>query len=306
MGKIEAVCLSDVRGTKKTNRGSALLIENYGLQDDAHAGDWHRQVSLLPVEEVDAFRARGARVGPGDFGENLLVSGIDFTAIRVGSRLAIGNALLEVTQIGKECHSHCAIYDQVGDCIMPRHGVFARVLQGGAVSVGEDIHLTETAFRAAVITASDKGYAGEREDESGRVLMQLLKEAGYSIESYCVLPDDQEMLADELKRLCDGKLCDIVFTTGGTGLSVRDVTPEATISVAQKLVPGLAEAMRLASMQKTNRAMLSRGVAAIRGRTLIVNLPGSPKAVAECLEAILDALPHGLAILRGEAGECAR
>ena len=107
-------------------------------------------------------------------------------------------------------------------------------------------------------------------------------------------------------RLCDAGACDIIFTTGGTGLSPRDVTPEATLAVAHRLVPGISEAMRAYSLAKTPRAMLSRGVSAIRGRTLIVNLPGSPKAVRECLEAILDALPHGLAVLRGEAGDCAR
>ena len=305
MGKIEAVCLSDVRGVKKFNKNSAVLIENHGLEYDAHAGDWHRQVSLLSREEVDAFRARGAQVGPGDFGENLLVSGIDFSAVRIGTRFAVGSALLEVTQIGKECHAHCEIYKQVGDCIMPRHGVFAKVLKGGPVAVGDAIDIVGAKYRAAVITASDSGYAGDRKDESGPLLKILLEEADYHVVSSAILPDDQEKLADELKRLCDGGVCDIVFTTGGTGLSVRDVTPEATLSVAEKLVPGIAEAMRAASMQKTNRAMLSRGVSVVRGCTLIINLPGSPRAVGECLEAILPALGHGLAILRGDTGNCA-
>ncbi len=161
-------------------------------------------------------------------------------------------------------------------------------------------------YRAAVITASDKGFRGEREDISGNVLKQLLQQNGYTIESYCVLPDDKEALAAEMARLADNDLCDAVFTTGGTGLSPRDVTPEATLAVAHRLVPGISEAMRAYSMTVTHRAMLSRGVSVIRERTLIINLPGSPKAVEESLGVILDAVSHGLAILRGDDGECAR
>ena len=161
-------------------------------------------------------------------------------------------------------------------------------------------------YRAGVITASDKGAAGQREDVSGETLKEILRENGYSIASYCVLPDDRELLAAELKRLADGDICDVVFTTGGTGLSLRDVTPEATLSVAHRVVPGISEAIRAESMRITNRAMLSRGVSVIRQRTLIINLPGSPKAVKESLSVILDAVSHGIAILRGDDGECAR
>lgn len=166
--------------------------------------------------------------------------------------------------------------------------------------------MSGNAYRAGVITASDKGAAGLREDISGETLKGILREKGYLIASYGVLPDDQERLAAELMRLSDGDICDVVFTTGGTGLSPRDVTPEATLSVAHRLVPGISEAIRAESMRITNRAMLSRGVSVIRHRTLIVNLPGSPKAVRESLGVILDAVSHGLAILRGDDGECAR
>jgi len=134
-----AVCVSEQKGTGKRNIGSARLIENFGLEGDAHAGNWHRQVSLLSHEKIEAFRARGAQVKDGDFGENLVVSGIDFRALPVGTRLRCGDALLEMTQIGKECHSGCAIYQTMGECIMPREGVFARVLRGGTVSVGDNM-----------------------------------------------------------------------------------------------------------------------------------------------------------------------
>ncbi len=166
--------------------------------------------------------------------------------------------------------------------------------------------MSDKIYRACVITASDKGAAGQREDISGETLKEILQKSGFSIVSHSVLPDDIDKLAAEMTRLADNDLCDIIFTTGGTGLSPRDVTPEATLSVAHRQVPGISEAMRAASMQITNRAMLSRGVSVIRAKTLIVNLPGSPKAVKESLDVILDAVSHGLAILRGDDGECAR
>lgn len=160
-------------------------------------------------------------------------------------------------------------------------------------------------FRAAVVTASDRGAAGEREDVSGQAAERILAENGYAPAGRRVLPDDRALLARELRRLCDGGLADLVLTTGGTGLSPRDVTPEATLDVADRQVPGLAEAMRAYGMTLTRRAMLSRGVCVIRKRTLIVNLPGSPKAVRENLEYLLDVLPHALSVLRGEVEDCA-
>ena len=160
-------------------------------------------------------------------------------------------------------------------------------------------------MRAAIITLSDAGYAGRREDKSGPVIRALLEEAGYTVVHTALLPDGVEPLAGELKRLCDGDIADLVLTTGGTGFSPRDLTPEATRAVTERPAPGIAEAMRWNSLQITPRAMLSRGEAGIRKGSLIVNLPGSPKAARECLEFILPALGHGLEILKGTAGNCA-
>ena len=160
-------------------------------------------------------------------------------------------------------------------------------------------------MRAAIITLSDAGSAGRREDKSGPVIRELLEAAGYEIVHTALLPDGVEPLAGELKRLCDEEIADLVLTTGGTGFSPRDLTPEATRSVVERPAPGIAEAMRWQSLQITPRAMLSRAEAGIRKGALIVNLPGSPKAVRECLEFILPALAHGLEILKGTAGECA-
>lgn len=161
-------------------------------------------------------------------------------------------------------------------------------------------------WTAAVVTLSDKGYAGEREDKSGPLVCEMITEAGYDVKKTILLPDEKEEIKRCLCSLCDQDKLDIIFTTGGTGFAPRDCTPEATLEAADRNVPGIAETMRLASLKVTPRAMLSRGVSVIRGQTLIINLPGSPKAVRENLEAVLPTLDHGLAILTGRAGECAR
>jgi len=160
-------------------------------------------------------------------------------------------------------------------------------------------------FRAAVLTLSDKGHAGLREDESGKTAMRLLQEYGFDITHYAVLPDEQAEIENELIRLCDTGMADLLLTTGGTGFSPRDVTPEATLSVVDRLCPGIPEALRAYSLTITKRAMLSRAVAGIRKKTLIINLPGSPKAVVESLEYILEQLDHGVGILVGRDSECA-
>lgn len=142
-GIVKAVCISEKKGTAKRNVGKAVFLENFGLAGDAHAGTWHRQVSLLSDEKIQAFKALGVSVHDGDFGENLVVSGVDFAALPVGSRFQIGEVLLELTQIGKECHHGCAIAQAVGKCIMPTEGVFARVLKGGSVSTGDQLEVVK-------------------------------------------------------------------------------------------------------------------------------------------------------------------
>lgn len=161
-------------------------------------------------------------------------------------------------------------------------------------------------MRAAIITASTKGYQNLREDLSGPEIEKLLVEAGFQVVSAKILPDDRNLLGEEMRRIADEGVAELLLTTGGTGFAPSDVTPEATEDVAEKLVPGIPEAMRYYSMQFTKRAMLSRAQAGIRKQTLIINLPGSPKAVRECLEYILPELTHGIQIMTGETGECAR
>ena len=309
-GIVRAICISDIRGIEKHAIPQAHFVKDFGIEGDAHAGKWHRQVSLLSYDKIKAFNARGANVIDGAFGENLVVEGLDFRNLPVGTVFYAGSAVLRMTQIGKECHSHCAIYQRMGECIMPHEGVFAEVLKEGDMKVGDEMRAelpaADRPFTAAVITVSDKGSTGERVDESGPAAVQMLEEAGYEVVETMIVPDEPAVLKAQMIRLVDGRQVDLILTSGGTGFSMRDQTPEATMAVADRNAPGIAEYIRMKSMEITSRAMFSRGVSVIRKKTLIVNLPGSPKAVRESLGFILDSLDHGLKILRGSASECAR
>ncbi len=309
MGKILAICISEKKGTQKKVVDSAVLKPDWGIVGDAHAGNWHRQVSLLSIEKIEDFRAKGVEVDFGAFGENLVVEGFDLRNIPAGTKLQAGEAVLELTQIGKECHSHCNIYHTMGDCIMPREGVFAKVVKGGGISPGTEMTLLPFEKNrpfTAVITLSDKGAAGQREDKSGPLIQEILEGQGYEVVETLLLPDGRTVLEHQLCRLADQRQVNVVFTTGGTGFSERDVTPEATMAVCDRMANGIADAIRQYSLTITGRAMLSRAVSGIRKKTLIVNLPGSPKAVKESLEYVLPHLGHGLGILRGTDGECGK
>ena len=161
-------------------------------------------------------------------------------------------------------------------------------------------------MRVAIVTLSDKASIGQRIDESGPLISKIMKEQGYNVTSVTVLPDDMDEIVATLINLSDRCQNDLILTTGGTGLSMRDVTPEATLKVMTRNVPGISEALRYESMKYTNKAMLSRGVSVLRNQTLIINLPGSPKAVQESLDILLGPLKHGLEIMKGQASECAR
>lgn len=305
-----AVCTSDRKGLQKHDVNTAHFSVEWGIDGDAHAGSWHRQVSLLSADKIEAFNKRGANVIPGAFGENLVVEGFDFRALPVGTLLRCGDVLLEMTQIGKECHSHCEIYKKMGECIMPREGVFARVIEPGSISVGDEMSIEKREghfpWQAAVITLSDKAAAGERKDESGPAIAKRLREASYEVVEEIVIPDDERVLKQQLIRLCDQRQLDLILTTGGTGCSARDITPEATLAIADKNVPGIAEAMRAESLKITKHAMISRAASVIRGKTLIINLPGSPRACMENMDVFMDTIPHAMGLLRNEVHDCAR
>ena len=258
---------------------------------------------LLSFEKIEDFRKRGAKIDFGAFGENLVVEGYDLKSVPVGSRFRIGDCLLELSQIGKACHSHCEIYRQMGDCIMPREGVFTEVLRGGEIRPGDSVELIpadpDRPFSAAVITLSDRASREEYEDRSGPLIQEMLEEADFLVRERLLLPDGRQPLETELKRLSDQRQIELILTTGGTGFSERDLSPEATKAVSEREVPGIGEALRAFSMKITAKAMLSRQTAGIRKKSLIINLPGSPKACREELGFLLPLLSHGLGILRG-------
>lgn len=305
MASVVAINLSPKKGTFKYPIEQAHLLPDFGIEGDAHAGKWHRQVSLLGQESVDKMIAMGVPdLTPGKFAENITTQGIDLVSLPVGTRLQVGEVLMEVTQIGKECHQHCQIYHQVGMCVMPSEGIFTRILNEGVIQAGDEI-MVIPGIRAAIITVSDKGFSGQREDKSGPALVEALKEHAV-INETVIVPDEQDQIQAALVRLADSGQVDLILTTGGTGMTPRDVTPEATLAVVDRVVPGIPEAMRAESLRITPNAILSRAAAGIRKSTLIVNLPGSPKAAVECLQVFLPTLPHAVETLRGEAYECGR
>lgn len=316
-GIIQAISISEEKGTKKKNVNSALLKKDFGIVGDAHAGS-KRQVSLLAEESIEKMRLKGLNVAPGDFAENITTKGIDLLNLKVSTRLKAGKeAILEITQFGKTCHTRCNIYYQAGDCVMPKEGVFVRVIKGGVIKPQDELEVIKDAkrtiversperaqrvegYKVAVLTISDKCSKGQREDKSGKIVQEFIKNLPGEVIKYEIIPDEPDMIKERLINYCDNLKVDLVLTNGGTGFTARDFTPEATKEVIEKEVPGIPEAMRVECLKFTKRAMLSRAVSGIRGKTLIVNLPGSASGAKESLEAILEGLPHGLDMIAGK------
>jgi molybdenum cofactor synthesis domain-containing protein len=310
-GKVVAVCTSKRKGIQKRPQESVTLEVGQGIVDDAHRGFKHRQVSMLELSAIDFMRSKGAKVTQGDFGENIICDGLELSALGMGSELRVGPARLRLSQIGKACHDHCAIYYAVGECIMPRLGCFFTVEEGGEVRPGDPVEVLKRVepalYQCAVLTVSDRCSRGEAEDTSGPALAEFLAGRNFHVlESACV-PDEPEAIEAQLLEWADPqRRIDLVLTTGGTGFSPRDVTPEATLRVIERATPGLSEYIRAAGLKKTPKSILSRGASGIRARTLIINLPGSRKGAVESLEAVLEVLPHALKMLRGGVQDCGR
>ena len=305
-GRVVSVNVAAEKGVRKQPVPSVTLVVEHGVEGDAHAGPWHRQVSLLADESIEKMKPACPSVDPGAFGENLTTEGIVVYELPVGARMRVADTLLEVTQIGKVCHDRCAIFHQAGDCVMPREGIFVRVLEGGEVKAGDEIRLEKRSLiHAAVLTISDKGSRGEREDTSGDALEEALRELGASAVERAIVPDEADQIAAELRRWADETQVNLILTTGGTGMTTRDITPEATLAVLDRQAPGFAEAMRAGSLAKTPHAMISRAVSGVRGKTLIVNMPGSPRACREQFAMIAPALPHAVEKLLDLGGDCA-
>jgi len=231
--------------------------------------------------------------------------------VGMGSRLRLGSdVLIEVSQIGKICHDRCSIYKAVGDCPMSSEGVFGRVLRGGTVRRGDAVTVQALVDRrtpqAAVVVVSDRCSRGETQDTAGEAVVALLAAGGIHTFEKVIVPDEKDEIQRVLVHLCDERGADLVLTAGGTGMAPRDVTPEATAGVVDRQVPGLSEAMRMAAFARVPKAALSRGLSGVRGRSLIVNLPGSEKGARESIEILLPVLPHAVEMLRGSVADCGR
>ncbi len=302
--EVVAVNLSEKKGTVK-RPVDEIVVTDRGLTGDAHAGLWHRQVSLLGQQDIDLFaKSLGRPLEPGEFAENFSLGGIDLSGVSVLDRLFIGEVELEVTQIGKKCHgSSCAIFQATGDCVMPRKGLFARVLHGGTVRPGDAGRWEPRPLRAAVLTMSDRAHAGEYKDLSGpRVKEHLERHFGatrWHIETtVSVLPDNAEQLREALAKLRDDGV-DIVITTGGTGVGPRDVTPDVVSDMANKPIPGVMDAIRAKYGADKPNALLSRSVAAVVGGSLVYAVPGSVRAVDEYMVEMLKTMEHLIRMLHG-------
>ena len=316
---VRSLNLSAAKGVSKTPVGEVEVVAGHGIEGDAHAGPWHRQVSVLDAERIlEADGGRGIATF-GSFAENLTIEGADlaarstglraalsmveWAAARVFDRFVIGPVTLEVTQIGKVCHDSCAIGKALGDCIMPRMGIFCRALSSGRLRVGDGGEYIRKRFRAVVLTLSDRASRGEYEDLSGPAVASRLAEhfdrLGYGADV------EREIMADErgpvAARIREAVAAgaDVVFTSGGTGLGPRDAAPEAARDVVERELPGVMEMIRTKYGAAHPNALLSRGVAGAAGRTLVYNLPGSPRAVEEYLDVILPTLDHSLRMLHG-------
>ena len=308
MAKVQSLNISREKGVKKTPVDSVELITDFGIKDDAHAGKWHRQVSLLATESIQKMKDKGLNVDSGDFAENITTEGADLLSLAVGDTVMVGGVELTISQLGKLCHHRCAVYYAAGDCVMPREGIFGVVRNDGKVKVGDEFTITrKEGLSVCVITLSDKGSKGERVDETGPAVAKMLNDRlKVCFTRNEVMADEQKELEDALKYMCDLQKFDLVVTNGSTGVSPRDIAPDATLNVIERRLPGFEEAMRMKSFEKTNRALISRSVVGVRGKTLIINVPGSPKGAVENLDVVVDAIPHCIEKLQGSQADCAQ
>lgn len=307
MAHVVSVNTSERKTVRKKQVGEAVLEFDRGFVGDAHAGDWHRQVSLLAQESIDKMVAAGLDVGPADFAENITTVGVDLLEWPVGTRFKVGEAELELSQIGKVCHNKCAIYHQAGDCVMPKEGIFAVVRKAAPIKVGDEITLIELGdgrcdrtprkLLFSIITCSDTRELSN--DLAGNDLELLIKEKGWDIGPRVIVRDKQEAIEAAIIEAADVTKSNIIITLGGTGFSKRDVTPEATLAVITRQAPGIADAIRLKSLEITPRAMLSRAVSGIRNDSIIINFPGSQKAASEAFGFIYQQLDHAIEMLEG-------
>jgi molybdopterin adenylyltransferase len=303
-GKIESVNISTEKGTPKQSVPQ-ITLDLQGISGDAHAGPWHRQVSLLSSEDIQTFSQQMDKaLDPGAFAENITTRGLDLGNMAVLDQIRCNEVLLEVTQIGKACHGDgCAIFREVGKCVMPKQGIFTRVIEPGTLLPGAVIEHIERPLKILVITLSDRASAGHYEDRSGPKATEHLASHfegtrwHLNLENH-VIPDDAAKLKERLQAAVSQSF-DAVFTLGSTGLGPRDVAPETVAAICDKTFSGVMEFIRFKYGNEIPSALLSRGIAGLAQQTLIYTLPGSVRAVEQYLVEILKTLEHAIGMIHG-------
>ncbi len=308
MQKLEilSVNVSEKKGIVKTPVDK-ITINHKGIVGDAHAGIWHRQISLLAQESIDRAELKAKNTfPPGTFAENLTTRGIELAKTSILDRFVNNEMEMEVTQIGKKCHSQCAIGQQIGDCIMPAEGIFCRTIKGGEIKAGTTFSYVPKIFKVKIVVLSDRASAGVYEDKSGKLIDKLCDEWFQSknmkvdIETE-IIPDEKDQLVEVLTHSFKNKT-DLIFTTGSTGIGERDIAPETIAPLLDKQITGIMELVRVKYGMKNPNAVLSRSIAGTKDKTLLFALPGNPKAVNEYLSEIFAVLFHSFLMLHGING----
>ncbi len=302
--EVISVNISEKKGTIKKPVHS-IDIDKSGVSGDAHAGEWNRQVSLLGRESIEQFSDNAGRtILNGEFAENITTRGMKLSNARPLDKFISGRLILEITQIGKKCHgSSCAIFREVGQCVMPSEGIFCRVLHPGLLSPGDMLEYTPKTYDIHVITISNRAFSGFYEDKSGPVTIHIL-EAFFKDQhlktrlTAKVIPDDPLRIEENILNAVN-KAADIIVTTGGTGVGPKDFTPEVIRKLIDKDISGIMDYVRMKHGKENPKALLSRSIAGIRENAQIYALPGSVSAVEEYLEEISKTLLHTTYMLHG-------
>ncbi len=303
-GEIVSVNISKKKGTVK-HPAESIILNDGGVLQDGHHGEILRQVSLLGIESIHTqASAMNREINPGEFAENITTKGVDLNTLHVYDQFISGNVILEIIQKGKDCHGKsCAIFKEAGSCIMPKEGIFCRVLQGGTLKAGNPFTIVKRVFSISLITISDRASKGIYKDESGAVLKQLTEEYfnrnnyPFKIHQH-VIADDADQIRHTIQNAVQNKM-DFILTTGGTGIGQKDMTPDIVKPLLDKEITGIMEMIRVKYGMKNPGALISRSVAGMINKTLIYTLPGSPKAVKEYISEIFPTIMHSVNMING-------
>ncbi len=300
--KIVSLNISEKKGTIKTPR-KELILNSEGILGDAHAGKWHRQISMLADESIKSFESElGRSIQHGEFAENITTLGLAIHKMKPFDRFVSEDLELEVTQIGKKCHGdNCEIFQKTGKCVMPTEGIFCRVINTGKLTTESILEYVPKIFRIKVITLSDRAFEGIYKDKSGPLIEKLSKDwfaaQGYLCETNrVVIPDEVPILQKELEQAASEHF-DIIYTTGSTGIGPRDIAPNVISSFIDLEIPGIMDMIRLKYGAEKPNALLSRSQAGLKNKTLVFSLPGSTKAVQEYLKEIHTIVMHSFLML---------